>query len=55
LLGAHDAVLLDEQHGVTVGYRIEAPEHRIDELRRALTDATAGDLLFDVEPDEPAP
>ncbi len=55
LLGAHDAVLLDEQHGVTVGYRIEAPEHRVEELRRALTDATAGDLLFDVEPDEPTP
>jgi hypothetical protein len=40
---------------VTVGYLVGVAEHRVDELRRALTDATAGDLLFDVARDDEAP
>ncbi len=48
LLASHEATIVEEQHGTTVGYTVTVPEHRVDELRRALTDATAGDLLFDV-------
>ncbi len=52
LLASFEAALIDEQHSATVGYRVEVAEHRVDALRVALTDATAGDLLFDVEREE---
>lgn len=48
VLSQHEAVIVAEQHEATAGYSIEVPEHRVSELERALTDATAGDLLFDV-------
>lgn len=47
LLSQHEATIVDEQHGATAGYHVELPEHRVSELERALTDATAGDVLFD--------
>ncbi len=55
VIAAHEGAIEDEQHGVTVGYLVGVAEHRVDELRRALTDATAGDLLFDVARDDEAP
>lgn len=48
ITSAHEAVIASEEHSATVGYALDVPEHRVEELRRALTDATAGDLLFDV-------
>lgn len=50
VLSTFDAPLVDEVHGVTAGYTVEVAEHRVVELERALTDATAGDLLFTVVP-----
>ncbi|MDP3277329.1 MAG: YigZ family protein [Deltaproteobacteria bacterium] len=53
LLTSFDARLLSEVHGATVGYQLDVAEHRVDELQRALTDATSGDLLFELLQGEP--
>lgn len=53
LLPAHEAALLGEEYGATVGLRVELPARGVDALERACLDATAGDCLFetvDVDP-----
>ncbi len=46
-LPAFDAVVLAEDFSATVGYRVELPVTRVEGLRRALLDATSGDVLFE--------
>lgn len=48
MLPAHEAAVLSEEFSATVGYRVELPEHRVEGLRAALLDATAGDALVEV-------
>jgi uncharacterized YigZ family protein len=48
LLPTFSAVILDEEFSATVGYRVELPSSQVESLRRALLDATAGDLVFEI-------
>jgi uncharacterized YigZ family protein len=52
-LPTFDAAIVGEEFSATVGYRVELPTAKVDSLRRALLDATAGDVLFDVIDDDP--
>lgn len=53
MLPSFDAVILAEDFSATVGYRVELPAAKVDTLRRALLDATAGDLVFDTLDEDP--
>lgn len=53
MLPTFDAVILGEDFSATVGYRVELPCAKVDALRRALLDATAGDLVFDTLDEDP--
>lgn len=48
LLPTFSAAILDEDFSATVGYRVELPSQQVEPLRRALLDATAGDLVFEL-------
>lgn len=52
-LPAFDAALLAEDFSATVGYRLELPAARVDDLRRALLDLTAGDVVFEPLDEDP--
>ncbi len=53
LLPTLDATVAAEEFSSTVGYRIELPVSRIEAARRALLDATAGDLVFEPLDEDP--
>ncbi len=48
-----DARVMSEDFSATVGYRVELPASKVDALRRALLDATAGDLVFELIDEDP--
>lgn len=52
-LPTFDARVVSEDFSSTVGYRVELPAAKVDALRRALLDATAGDLVFEVVDEDP--
>lgn len=48
MLPAHEAELLSEEYGTTVGYRLALPITRLEDFQNALLDLTNGEALMEV-------